>query len=72
MGLKFESGLWVKTISQSWVRISYGTIKITVIDSNQNNTEIPADPHEDQASQTSIKVIAARSKGKSKTTTKGT
>ena len=51
--------------SQSWVRISYGTIKY-VVDSNQNNTEIPADPHEDQAPQTSINVIAARSKGKAK------
>ena len=51
--------------SQSWVRISYGTNKY-VIDSNHNNTEIPADPHEDQAPQTSIKVIAARSKAKAK------
>ena len=51
--------------SQSWVRISYGTNKY-VIDSNHNNTEIPADPHEDQTPQTSIKVIAARSKAKSK------
>ena len=51
--------------SQSWVRISYGTNKY-VIDSNQNNTEIPANPHEDQAPQTSIKVIAARSKSKAK------
>ena len=51
--------------SQSWVRISYGTIKY-VIDSNQNNTEIPADPQEDQMSQTSIKVVAARSKIKAK------
>ena len=51
--------------SQSWVRISYGTIKY-VIDSNQNNTEIPADPQEDQVPQTSIKVIAARSKAKAK------
>ena len=51
--------------SQSWVRISNGTNKY-VIDSNQNNTEIPADPHEDQESQTSIKVIAARSKEKAK------
>ena len=51
--------------SQSWVRISYGTNKY-VIDSNQDNTEIPADPHEDQAPQTSIKVIAARSKAKAK------
>ena len=51
--------------SQSWVRISYGTIKY-VIDSNDNNTEIPADPHEDQKLQTSIKVVAARSKAKAK------
>ena len=51
--------------SQSWVRISSGTNKY-VIDSNHNNTEIPSDPHEDQTSQTSVKVIAARSKVKAK------
>ena len=51
--------------SQSWVRISYGAIKC-VVDSNQNNTEIPADPKEDQLPQTSIKVVAARSKAKAK------
>ena len=51
--------------SQSWVRISYGTIKY-VVDSNQNNTEIPADPQEDQVPQTNIKVVAARSKAKAK------
>ena len=51
--------------SQSWVRRSYGTNKY-VIDSNHNNTEILADPHEDQTSQTSVKVIAARSKAKAK------
>ena len=51
--------------SQSLVRISYGTNKY-VIDSNHNNTEIPANPHEDQTPQTSIKVIAARSKAKAK------
>ena len=51
--------------SQSWVRISYGTIKY-VVDSNQDNTEIPADPQEDQVPQTSIKAIAARSKAKAK------
>ena len=51
--------------SQSWVRISYGTNKY-VIGSNHNNTEIPADPHEDQTSQTSVKVIAVRSKVKAK------
>ena len=49
--------------SQYWVRISFGTIKY-VIDSHQNNKEIPADLHEDQKSQTSVKVIAARSKEK--------
>ena len=37
-----------------------------MIDSNHNNTEVPADPHEDQTSQTSVKVIAARSKAKTK------
>ena len=51
--------------SQSWVRISYGTIKY-VVDSNQDNTEIPADPQEDQVPQTIIKVVAARSKAKAK------
>ena len=51
--------------SQSWVRISYGTNKY-VIDSNQNNTEPLADPHEDQTSQTSVKVVAARSKAEAK------
>ena len=51
--------------SQSWVRISYGTIKY-VVDSNQDNTEILADPQEDQVPQTSIKVVAARPKAKAK------
>ena len=51
--------------SQSWVRISFGTNKY-VIDSNHNNTEIPADPLEDLTSQTSVKVIAGRSKAKTK------
>ena len=51
--------------SQSWVRISYGTIKY-VVDSNQDNTEILADPQEEQVPQTSIKVVAARSKAKAK------
>ena len=49
--------------SQSWVRISCGTVNY-VIDSNQDNTEILADPQEDQVPQTSIKVVAARSKAK--------
>ena len=57
--------------SQSWVRISYGTIK-HVIDSNQNNTEILADPQEEQVPQTSIQGGCSQVKGKSKTTTEGT
>ena len=62
-----ESRIWSvgQDNSQSWVRISHGTNKY-VIDSNHNNTKIPADPHEDQTSQTSVKVIAARSKAKAK------
>ena len=43
--------------SQSWIRISYGTNKYV---------EIPADPYEEQESQSSVKVIAARSKAKAK------
>ena len=57
--------------SQSWVRISYGTTKC-VVKSIQDNTEIPVDPLEEQVPQTSIKVVAARSKAKSKTTTEST
>ena len=37
-----------------------------MIDSIQDNSEIPADPQEDQTPQTSIKVVAARSKAKAK------
>ena len=51
--------------SQSWVRISCGTIKY-VVDSIQDNTEIPADPQEERVPQTNIKVVAARSKAKAK------
>ena len=51
--------------SQSWVRISYGTNEC-VVDSNYNNTEVPADLLEEQASQLIVKVIAARSKAQAK------
>ena len=51
--------------SHSWVRISNGMVKY-VIDSIQNNTEIPADPQEEQVLQTSRNVVAARSKAKAK------
>ena len=51
--------------SHSWVRISHGSNKF-VIDSNYNNTEAPTDLPEEQASQSSVKVVAARSKAKAK------
>ena len=67
----FKYGIEIRTWSvnqdnsQSWVRISYGTIKY-VVDSIQDNTEISADPQEERVPQTSIKVVAARSKAKAK------
>ena len=54
-----------KDNSHSWVRISYGTVKY-VIDCIEDNTEIPADPQEEQVLQTSTNVVAARSKAKAK------
>ena len=51
--------------SQSWVRISYGTTKY-VVESIQDNTEIPVDPQEEQVPQTNTSVVAARSKAKAK------
>ena len=51
--------------SHSWVRISHVANKY-VVDSNYNNTEVPADLPEEQASQSSVKVVAARSKAKAK------
>ena len=53
--------------SHSWVRISYGTVKY-VIDSNHNNTEIPADPFEDQNVTNKCQGYCIQVKGKSKTT----
>ena len=51
--------------SHSWVRISCGTSKY-VVDPNYNNTKVPADLPEEQASQSSVRVVAARSKAKAK------
>ena len=51
--------------SHSWVRISRGANKY-VVGSNYNNTEVPADLPEEQASHSSVKVVAARSKAKAK------
>ena len=60
-----------KDNTQSWVRSSHGSNKF-VIDSNNNNTDSPADLLEEQASQLKVKDFAARSKAKSKTTKKRT
>ena len=51
--------------SQSWVRISHGSTKF-VMDSNFNNTEVPADLPEEQESHLNVKFVAARSKAKAK------
>ena len=51
--------------SHSWVRISHGSNKY-VADSNYNNTEVPADLPEEQASLSSVTVVASRSKAKAK------
>ena len=64
-GIEIRIGSVNQDDSLSWVRISCGTVKY-VVDSIQDNTEIPADPQEDQVPQTSIKVIAARSKANAK------
>ena len=57
--------------SDSWVRISYGTVKY-VIDSIEDNTEIPADPQEEQSSTNKHKCGCSQVKGKSKTSTEST
>ena len=66
---KYGIEIRIKSVNQddshSWVRISYGTVKY-VIDSIQDNTEIRADPREEQVPQTSTSVVAARSKEKTK------
>ena len=54
-----------KDSSHFWVRISYGTVKY-VIDSIEDNTEIPADRQEEQIPQISTSVVAARTKAKAK------
>ena len=66
MDLKFESGLWVKTILNLGSEYPMERTIKHVVESIQDNTEIPADPQEKRIPQTSIKVVAARSKAKAK------
>ena len=55
-----------KDSSHSWVRISYGTVKYVIDSIEDENSEILADPQEEQVPQTSTRVVAARSKAKAK------
>ena len=64
-GIEIRIEFMNKDNSHPWVRISYGTVKY-VVDSIQDNREIPADPQEEQIPQTSTSVVAARSKAKAK------
>ena len=49
----------------SWVTISHGSNKF-VMDSNNNDTEVPEDQPEEQALQLNVKDFACRSKAKAK------
>ena len=51
--------------TQSWVRTSHGSNKF-VIDSNNNDTEVPEDLLEEQALQLKVKDFACRSKARAK------
>ena len=51
--------------TQSWVRISQGSNKF-VMDSNNNDTEVPEDQPEEQALQLDVKDFACRPKAKAK------
>ena len=55
-----------KDSSHSWVRISYGTVKYVIDSMDDENSEIPVDPQEEQTPPTSTSVVAARSKEKAK------
>ena len=51
--------------THSWVRLSHGSNKF-MMDSNNNDTEVPEDLPEEQASQLNVKDFAYRSKAKAK------
>ena len=51
--------------THSWVRISHGSNKF-VMDSNNNDTEVPEDQPEEQALELNVKDFAYRSKAKAK------
>ena len=51
--------------SHTWVRLSHGSNKF-VMDSNNNDTEVPEYQPEEQALQLDVKDFACRSKAKAK------
>ena len=51
--------------THSWVRISHGSNKF-LMDSNNNDTEVPEDQLEEQALQLNVKDFACPSKAKAK------
>ena len=67
---KYGIEIRIKSVNQdsshSWVRISYGTVKYVIDSIEEENSEIPADPQKEQTPQTSMSVVAARSKAKAK------
>ena len=65
-GIEFRIESVNKDSSHSCVRISYGTVKYVIDSIEDENSEIPADPQEEQTPPTSTSVVAARSKAKAK------
>ena len=63
--LKFKIWSLKEDNTQSWVRISHGSNKF-VMDSNNNDTEIPEDLPEEQALQLKVNDFACRSKARAK------
>ena len=60
-----EIRIWSLSEDNTWVRISHGSNKF-VMDSNNNDTEIPEDLPEEQAFHLKVKDFACRSKAKAK------
>ena len=62
-----EIGIWSLSgdDTHSWVRISHGSNKL-VMDSNNNDTEVPEDQSEDKCYKLNVKDFAYRSKAKAK------
>ena len=70
MESRLEFGLLTEDSTHSWVRISHGSNKF-VMDSNNNDTEVPEDQQEEHALPLDAKDIACRSKAKAKPKRRG-